>query len=181
MPLTIQIPERELYDEANNQFIDLPAKKLVLEHSLISISRWEAKWHKPFFSRTQKTKQEMTDYISCMVIGQEPDPLILEGLTRKNVQEINDYLNNTMTATTINSKNRRSSREIITSELVYCWMTQLNIPFDPCEKWHINRLMTLIEVCAIKSEPPKKMSKGAIMRQNHSLNQARRAAYGTRG
>lgn len=181
MPLTILIPERELYDPVNNQFIDLPVKKLVLEHSLISISRWEAKWHKPFFSNKKKTKQESNDYICCMVIGQEPDPLILEGLTNKNVKDIQDYMSNPMTATTINNQNRRPSREVVTSELIYCWMTQLNIPFDPCEKWHINRLMRLIEVCAIKSEPPKKMSKGAIMRQNHSLNQARRAAYGTRG
>lgn len=180
MPLTITIPERELYDETTSRFIELKARTVTLEHSLLSISKWESKWHKPFFSNTKKSREEMIDYIRCMTISGSADPMQYYGLTKRNYKEIMDYIQDPMTATTIKDQDRKKSREIITSELIYYWMTALSIPFS-CEKWHINRLLMLIEVASIKSQPPKNMSKGAVMRQNHALNAARRAKHGIRG
>ena len=180
MPITVTIPERELYDEANNQFIEVKSKTITLEHSLLSISKWESKWHKPFFSDNQKTKEEMLDYFRCMTISGTIEPKLYYGLSKQNVKEITDYIADSMTATTIKRTDKKKNKEIITSEVIYYWMVAFNIPFS-CEKWHINRLLTLIEIANIKNQPQKKMSKSAIMRQNHSLNQARRAKYNTKG
>lgn len=180
MPITVTIPERELFDEVNNEFIEIKQKTLTLEHSLLSISKWESKWHRPFFSNKEKTKKEMIDYVRCMTISGGGDPNVYYGLTQNNWQDIKEYIKDPMTATTINRRDQKIGREIVTSEIIYYWMVSLNIPFS-CEKWHINRLMTLIEVASIKNQPSKKMSKSAIMRNNHALNAARRAQYGTKG
>lgn len=181
MPIRITIPKREYYDSENNEFVDVPETVLVLEHSLLSLTKWECKWHKPYLSRDEKTKEEVLDYIRCMSIGKEVDPNIFNFLTVSEINKIMDYIKDPMTATTITQKDKKVSREIITNELIYYWMTELNIPFDPCQKWHLNRLFTLIEVCAIKKQPPKKMSKKDIMRRNSALNAQRRARHGTRG
>lgn len=181
MPITIIVPERELYDEANNRFIDVHKTVLNLEHSLISISKWEAKWHKAYLSPKPKTREEKIDYVRCMTLNTNVDSSVYFGLTRSNWKDIERYISDPMTATTINRMNSKSSREIVTNELIYYWMAELGIPFQPCEKWHINRLLTLIEVASIKKQPPKKMSPSAIARQNRSLNAARRAKHHTRG
>lgn len=181
MPLTITIPGKELYDPAANKFIIIKEKTIQLEHSLLSIARWESKWHKPFLSRDEKTKEEMLDYVRCMTLTQNVDPKAYYALGRSNMEKILEYIQDPSTATTIKKRDMRPSREIITNELVYYWMTALNIPFDPCEKWHFQRLMTLIEVCSIKQQPSKKIPHGEAARQRASLNAARRAKYGTRG
>lgn len=188
MPLIISVPQQELYDESTNTIIEVPPKKLVLEHSLVSISKWEAKWHKPYLPHPNstkksaaKTKEELRDYVRCMTIGDNVDPMVYMGLTRKNYATIEKYINDPMSATTINQTNQKRGSDIVTSELIYYWMTALSIPFQPCEKWHLNRLLKLIEVCAIKNQPPKKMSQRSIANRNHSLNAARRAKHHSRG
>jgi len=182
MPIPITIPGRELYDEANNRFIDIPTTTVVLEHSLISLSKWEAKWHKAYLTDKKKTKEEVTDYYRSMVVGQKPvDPLVFLCLTRKNRQDIENYINDPMTATTFSRQNAKGRREIITNELIYYWMAELGIPFQPCEKWHLNHLLTLINVASIKRQPSKKMSPSSIAKRNHALNAARRKQHGTRG
>lgn len=188
MPLPILIPARELFDEKTSRIIEIPSKKLILEHSLVSISRWESKWHKPYLpqpgipkAEQQRSKEQLIDYVRCMTIDGNVDPLVYRGLTSKNFRDIKAYIEDPHTATVISKMNKAGGRDIITNELIYCWMTQLNIPFQPCEKWHLNHLMSLIEVCAIKSQPSKKMSPKEVMRRNHSLNAARRAKYNTRG
>lgn len=181
MPLTIVVPGSELFDSSTGEFIETKETKLVLEHSLLSIAKWESKWHKPYLSRDQKTGEEALDYIRCMTLNGPIDPNVYKALTRSNIDAITSYINDSMTATTFKKENRKLSREIITNEIIYYWMTALNIPFDPCQKWHLSRLMTLIEVCSIKSQPPKKMSKADTMRQNHALNAKRRAKYHTHG
>lgn len=183
MPISITIPERELYDSENNRFIDIPRTTLILEHSLLSISKWESKWHKAWLTSEKKTGEEAIDYIRCMTVNQNVNPLVYLALTKANQKAIEAYINDPMTATTISNQknNKKNSREIITSELIYYWMCELGIPFQPCEKWHINRLLMLIEVASIKKQPDKKMSKAATMRQNHSLNAARRAKHHTKG
>ena len=180
--LHITIPERELFDEANSEFILVKEQSLVMEHSLISISKWEAKWKKPYFSE-DKTTEEILDYFRCMLVSpQKVDPNVFRTLDSETLNTIKDYISDPMTATTISQNSQpRRNREIVTSEIIYYWMIAQNIPIE-FEKWHINRLLTLIRVCSIKNDPnKKKMSKSAIARQNHAINKARRAKYGTRG
>ena len=179
--LTISIPERELFDEASGEFINVKAQNLVLEHSLVSISKWEAKWCKPFISKDQRTNEEVMDYVRCMTITPNVDPMVYKVLTPENLKTINEYIDAPMTATWFSEdKNRKINREVITSELIYYWMVALQIPFE-CQKWHLNRLLTLVRICNIKNQPPKKMSKRDIMSRNRSLNAARRAASGSKG
>jgi hypothetical protein len=181
VPLTIVIPGKDFYDQKTNRFITIKTQKLSLEHSLLSISKWEARWHKPYLSRDEKSEEENLDYIRCMCLTEPSDPNVFLGLTRQNVKDIADYISNPMTATTFNNRDKKPSREIITSELIYFWMANFRIPFDPCQKWHLNRLMTLIEIASIKNQPAKKMSTRDILKQNSALNAARRAKYGSRG
>lgn len=180
--LLITIPANEVYDETHGEFITIKETKLQLEHSLISLSKWESKWCKPFLSETPKTSEENVDYVRCMTINQGVDPNVYYGITPAQIKEISDYINAPMTATWFSEdkKNAKKNKEVITNELIYYWMVALQIPFE-CEKWHINRLLTLIRVCNIKNEPPKKMSKHDLMSRNKSLNAARRAAAHSRG
>lgn len=170
-----------MFDPNTKRFITVKTQKLVLEHSLISISKWESKWHKAYLSREPKTNEENIDYIRCMCLTQNVDPNVFYALDQKSAKIISDYISDPMTATTFRQENKRPSREIITNELIYFWMTQFGIPFDPCEKWHFNRLMTLINVAAIKNQPSKKMGKKDILSRNAALNAQRRAKLGSLG
>lgn len=176
--LTVVIPETELYDEVLNEFTIVKEQKLVLEHSLVSVSKWESKWHKPFFDRKEKTNEEAIDYVRCMSIN-PIDPIVLKCINSRVMAKINAYIEDPMTATTIKSQ-PSGSREVITAEIIYYWMVALNIPFE-CQKWHLNRLLTLINVCSIKNKPSKKMNPREVMSRNASLNAARRKALHTRG
>lgn len=176
--LTLTIPKTELYDEIQNEFKFIKEQKLVLEHSLVSLSKWESKWHKPFLSKEDKTIEETIDYIRCMTVN-SVDPDVYLCINRDHISKVNEYIADPMTATTISEKGP-ASREIITSEIIYYWMVALQIPFE-CQKWHLNRLLTLINVCSIKNKPPKKMSQKAVMSRNAALNASRRKALHTRG
>ena len=171
----------EIFDDAKQEFITPDTKILQLEHSLISLSKWESKWCKPFFGKEEKTPEETIDYIKCMTITQNVNDEIYSHLTRDNIMQVNKYIEAPMTATTFpKSKNSKGSREIITSELIYYWMITLNIPSE-YQKWHLNRLLTLIQVCNVKNEPAKKMSNKEIMNRNRALNAARKKKLNTRG
>ena len=179
--LQITVSADELWDEAKGEFIPVKEQTLQLEHSLISLSKWESKWCKSFFSKKEKTYEETIDYIKCMTLTQNVKPNVYLNLSRENIDEINKYIEAQMTATVFSEDHmRKSSRETITSELIYYWMIALNIPFE-CQKWHLNRLLTLIRVCEIKNTPPKKMSRREIMSRNAALNAARRKQLNTRG
>ncbi len=171
----------EQWDEKTEQFIEPEYLTLQLEHSLDSLSKWESKWHKPFLSKERKTVEETMDYIKCMTVTENVDPHVYDFLTSENLTAVNDYIGDPMTATTISeNKNAKPNREIVTSELVYYWMIALQIPFE-CQYWHLNRLLTLIKVCNIKNQPPKKMSKRDIMSRNAALNAARRKQLNSKG
>lgn len=178
--LSIKVPASEKYDEARNLFIYTRDYTLQLEHSLVSISKWEAKWCKPFLSKNEKTEEEILDYIRCMTLTQNvPDDVYL-ALSSENIEAIKNYISAPMTATTFSNVNTPPSREVLTAELIYYWMIYFNIPFE-CRKWHINTLLTLIRVCTIKNAPSKKMSTKELHARNTSLNQARRAALHSTG
>ena len=178
--LRIVIPGQELWDEEKQEFINTKEQVLQLEHSLISLSKWEAKWCKVFLSKQEKTAEETIDYIKCMTITPNVDPEVYTRLTKENIKEIEDYIAAPMTATYFSANDNKPSREQVTSELIYYWMIALTIPFE-CEKWHLNRLLTLIKVCNIKNQPPKKMGKREIMSRNAALNAARRKQLNTKG
>ena len=181
--LTIKIPPGEIFDEKTSKFIKVNGATLQLEHSLVSISKWEAKWHKIFLDeQTSKTEEESLDYIKCMTLTQNVDPLVYYAIDRDNMDKINAYIKNPMTATTFDEQQLKKmtmgkpkQNEKMSSELIYYWMIAAQIPFE-CQKWHLNRLLTLIRVCGIKSEPPKKMSKADVADRYRKTNAARRAA-----
>lgn len=131
-------------------------------------------------TKEPKTAAETIDYIKCMTITQNVNPKVYNSLTAENIEQINNYIDEPMTATTFSETNNTRSREIITSELIYYWMFSLNIPME-CQKWHLNRLLTLIRVCNIKNAPPKKMSRRDIMSRNAALNAARRKKLNSKG
>lgn len=172
--LEINVPAGEFWDEANNQFINTKETVLKLEHSLVSLSKWESKWCKPFLGKEQKTSEELLDYVKCMTLTQNVDDNVYLALSNNNIEKIKKYIEEPHSATTIRENpNAPKSHEIITSELIYYWMISLGVPFE-CQKWHLNRLLTLIRVCSIKNQPPKKMSQRQLMSRNSALNAARR-------
>lgn len=179
--LTIEIGGNEYYDERQGRFVQPPKRKLRLEHSLRSVARWESKWNVPFLSDKQKTREQTLDYIACMVVDGHDVSDVLPYVTNSQVEQVNEYIGATMTATTItHRKPKRPSREIITAEIIYFWMIQLGIPFE-CEKWHLNRLLMLVEVCNVKGSPQKKMSRKEQLAQQRALNESRLASLHTRG
>lgn len=179
--LQIVIPAKEFWDDAKQEFVTIEEQTLQLEHSLVSLAKWEAKWHKPFLSKDEKTFEETIDYIKCMTLNKNVKPEVYLSLTRANLTTINDYIADPMTATTFSDdKKQKHNKDIITAEIIYHWMIALEIPSE-YQKWHLNRLLTLIRVCNIKNEPPKKMSKKDLASRNHALNMARRKQLNTNG
>ena len=180
--LEITIPGTEEWDEDKEEFITTKETTLRLEHSLVSLSKWESRWGKPFLDSEDKTIEETLDYIRCMTLTQNVDPNVYYGLTSENVKQVEAYILAPMTATTISRHNNKTfgPKETITSELIYYWMIALNIPFE-CQKWHLNRLITLIEVCNIKNSPPKKLSRNELLMRNTELNAQRRKALNSKG
>lgn len=178
--LKITVPDWELWDESKEEFIQVKGRALQLEHSLVSISKWESKWGKAFLSEQKKTFEETVDYVKCMTLTQNVDPELYNHLTLDNISAINRYIEAPMTATSFTGGQGGRSRETVTSELIYYWMIALNIPFE-CQKWHLNRLLALVRVCSIKNQPPKSRSRRAIAQQNTALNAARRKRLNTRG
>lgn len=180
--LQITIPETELFNNSTQTFDTVKAQTLQLEHSLISVAKWESKWKKPFLSDKVRNIEESIDYIKCMTLTQNVNQACYENIPQSLFTDITAYIDDSMTATSFsNGGSGRSSRsQTITAEIVYYWMISFNIPFE-CQKWHLNRLMTLIQVCSIKQENPKKMSKQRILQENKATNEARRKELNTSG
>lgn len=181
--LRIVVPESADWDEGKEMFVNHTKEQtLQLEHSLVSLSKWESKWCKPFLGKDPKTTEETIDYVRCMTLTQNVDPAVYRHLTNKNIEEINRYIEAPMTATWFSEdKNRKPNRDVITSEVIYYWLIIHNIPFE-CQKWHLNRLLTLIRVCDAKSNTSnKKMSTKELIRRNAELNAARRKKFNTKG
>ena len=174
--LKITIPGQEFWDEEKEEFVQTASTTLQLEHSLIALSKWESKWHKPFLGKEKKTVEETLDYIRCMTLTQNVNPDVYKTITNDVINEVTAYIDDSMTATWFSDKDKTSpSREVVTAEVIYYWMVTLNIPFE-CQKWHLNRLLTLIKVCNAKNSPPKKRSKREIAQEHAAINAARRKA-----
>jgi len=178
--LQITIPPVELFDEAKKEFVWSKSYELQLEHSLVSLSKWESTWGKAFLTKGEKTSEETMDYIRCMTVSQNIDPVAYTLISQVNIDKITQYIDHPMTATKINQDKGTTNKDIITAEIVYHWMITFNIPFE-CQKWHLNRLLTLINVCNIKNQPQKKVNRKDILSKRNSLNEARKAQYKTSG
>lgn len=177
--LQIEVPASDFFDELRGEFVETKPCTLRLEHSLVSLAKWESRWKKPFLSRDAKTHDELVDYVRCMTIDQNVDPMVYHALSQSTLSKIVAYCEEMMTATTIRQINKAPSREIMTAEVIYYYMIALGIPFE-CQRWHLSRLLTLIQVCNAKNSPVK-MSKRDILEQNRKLNAARRKKTGSRG
>lgn len=181
--LQIKVPMGELmWDRKKQEFVEPEYRILTLEHSLVSLSKWESKWCKPFLDEKRKlTTEESIDYIRCMTLTQNVPPDTYSHLTQENMDEVSEYIAASKTATWFNEEKKGGrNKEIVTSELIYYWMIALNIPME-CQKWHLSRLLTLVRVCNIKNAPPKKMSKRATASKYAALNAARRQQYNSKG
>lgn len=179
--LQITVPSSERWDEAKEEFVYTDGQTLQLEHSLVSLSKWESKWCKPFLSSKNLSDEEILDYIQCMTVTPNVQPEVYFGLTTENLSQVLQYINAPMTATTFREDNNgKRNREVITAEIIYYSMVAYGIPFE-CETWHLNRLLTLIRVCKIKNEPPKKRSSKDIMSEYAAINAARRKAHNSKG
>lgn len=179
--LTIIIGEEELFDESTNEFISNGGQVVELEHSLISLSKWESIHQKPFLSSGEKTPDEILSYILCMIISPVGNSEILLQLTQDNLDRINAYIESKESATTFGMMPDHKGRgETITSELIYYWLTAFNIPWE-AETWHLNRLFSLIRICNVKNSKPKKMSASEVAARNRELNARRKAELGTKG
>lgn len=180
--LTITVGAAEVFDESTGEFSTHGGVELQLEHSLVSLSKWESKHEKPFLGELSKTPEETLDYIRCMVLGPIPPGDFLHKLSKENYEAINEYLGRKMTATWFYEAPGapKTRREVVTAELIYYWMTVFHIDFE-CQYWHLNRLFTLIRICNLKQETPKKMSRAQISARNKALNDQRKAQLGTKG
>lgn len=178
--LTITIPSVELFDDENQTFIFTKEQTLQLEHSLVSLSKWESETNKPFLSKETKTTKETIHYIKCMTITKNVSDEVYNYINDSIITQVKKYIEVDMTATVFSKQDKTINREIITAEIIYYWMIALNIPFE-CQKWHLNRLLTLINVCNLKNAPPKKMGKNEVLSRNAQLNAARKKSLNTKG
>lgn len=178
--LEITIPETELFDGVET-FIHVKEQTLRLEHSLVSLSKWESKWRKPFLSKKKRTTEESIDYVRCMTLTQNVDPSVYRAITPAILRKVDAYIDDPMTATTFSNLEKGDpNRPIVTAEIIYYWMICHSIPFE-CQKWHLNRLLTLINVCNAKSKKPKKISQSEQIALNRKINEANKKKWNTRG
>lgn len=180
--LKIIVPGDEAFDERTSELTTIGDVVLELEHSLVSLSKWESEFEKPFLEQQDKTVKEILGYVKAMTLTPNVAEEVWGRLTEENITAINDYIDAKMTATIFfdDPGAPKTKREIITAEIVYYWMVSFNIPFE-CQYWHLNRLFTLIRVCSMKAEKPKKMSKGEVARRQREMNAQRKARLGTKG
>lgn len=178
--LTITVPAVDAFDEETNEFISSDETTLRMEHSLVSLSKWESKYEKPFLADSEKTTEETLDYIQMMCLDTDVPPEVFSRIPAEAYEQVNKYISAKMTATWFAEEPRKGAQEVITAEVIYYWLIALTIPFE-CQHWHLNRLLTLVRVCNNKNAPPKKMSKNDLAKRNHMINKQRKAQLKTSG
>lgn len=175
--LELHISETELWDPVSEKFLLVKEQSLPLEHSLLSISKWEEKWHKPMplINNERLSGDEFLDYVRCMTISRNPDPLVYRCITAREVEAIMAYINDPHTATWFgNEKSGGNDKRPLTTELIYHLMFAFGVSKE-CEKWHLNRLMTQLRVEYEESKPSKKKTPAEIAERHRMLNAKRRA------
>lgn len=178
--LKIQTPAIEAFDNRSQRFISIKSQELVLEHSLLSVTKWECKWKKPFLGKAHKTREETIDYIKCMTINHVDDDSVYECLTQENIDEITDYIHDPMSATKFRNESGDNNRRVMTNEVIYDLMFCYGIPKE-CERWHLNRLITLIRVASERNKKPSKKSKQELAREYADINERNKKFFNTKG
>lgn len=180
MAKRIVIPPVDGWDVKRNRFVYFGGATIMIEHSLVSLKKWEQKWHIPFLSKKEKTIEQVKDYIRCMTITQNVDDIVYEFLTEENYREIYEYIEDPMTATWFSDDKgfKPLNQRVLTNEVIYCYMFALNIPME-CQKWHLNSLITLIKVCNEENKPKKKSKPNDLYKKFNEINDARHAKYGS--
>ena len=175
MPIRLHIDAKRGWDYGKEEFVEVKEHDVELEHCLLAIARWESKWKKPFFTDNH-TRDEWLDYIRCMALDTEEDEYMPKALTSTQLKAVFEYINDSKTATWFAPQSSPPSDGTqMTSELAYYYMAQVPLPFDICERWHLSRLVTILKIASIKSQPDKKMTSDQIARQNRELNRSRHA------
>lgn len=181
--IEIVVPDSEFWDSEKEEFFRVKGCVIRMKHSLLSISKWEMKWKKPFLHpKYVMTDEELKDYYKCMTITQNVNPYVYECITPEDRKRIAQYIETPMSAYAPMDKKKGGAKRSIVSERIYYWMTAYNIP-QAYEKWHLSRLLNLLDIAndANSAENNKKIPTSEVFRQNHSLNQARRKALNSRG
>lgn len=181
--LRLKVVTDEGFNDETQQFVDVMSFDLELEHSLVSLSKWEEIWEVPFLGNQEKTKEQTLSYIMCMDLLGNFTQEIFPHLKADQFLQITEYIDAKKTATTVTERPGPPSTQIVTSELIYYWMIALNIPVE-FETWHLNRLLMLIKVCNIqnsKGDPKNRMSSSEAAAQRRALNDQRRREFGSRG
>lgn len=180
MPCDIFIPKQDLWDDTRGEFIPIGEDTtLTLEHSLVSLSKWESRWHKPFLSPEEKTKEEMYDYFRCMILNEKFDNNIVYAFTAADIKKVENYMEESQTATTFPEEKSKEpqSNELMTSELIYYYLGQMQCPFIPTETWHLSRVLTLIRVASFKNKPEKKLGKKEALQQCEDINERNKRIF----
>lgn len=179
--IRIVIEGIEVFNDEDQTFDTIDGAVLDLEHSLISLSKWESKHQKPFLSSGERTREEVFDYLKAMIVTPNVDPDVLNHCSPEDLESIQKYIDSTQSATTFGTMpERRGPGEVITSELIYYWMVAYSIPSE-YQYWHLNRLFALIRICNIKNSKPTKVSRTEIAKRNREINEQRKAQYNTSG
>jgi hypothetical protein len=178
--LRLEVRTAQGFNQETNEFVSLESFALELEHSLVSLSKWESKFKKPFLSPGTKSDEELRDYVRLMTLTPNVPEEIYRKLSEGNISSIDEYINDTMTATWFREKPAAESRRPVTAELIYYWMIALGVPFE-CQHWHLNKLFTLIRVCSDQQKPPEKLSNAELAQRNRAENARRRAELGSSG
>lgn len=185
--LQLTIPGQRYWDEENEVFVYPETVVLELEHSLVTLSKWESEFEKPFLSKDEKTAEEIFRYIQIMNQTPNTSPDVFQYLTEENVREINDYISAKTTATWFNDPppgSQPPNREVITAELIYYWMISVEMPIEPFQNWHLNRLFTLLRVFSVKNGKNQKMNpeeKKNWLSERERLNELRKKQMGSDG
>lgn len=183
--IQLEIEGSEFFNETKQEFYYTNPCVVMLEHSLLSVAKWESKWKKPFLSSRKDdvlTNAALYDYFRCMEVEPCIESMWPVSLSPSQYQKLLKYIDEEQTATKFYSykKDKTLSRQTITSELIYYWMASLNIPFE-CERWHLSRLLTLIHIASVKGQTGKKMTQKETMQMYAELNEKRKRQYNTRG
>ena len=186
--IQIVVPKSEVFDNTNQIFRRVTKETtLQLEHSLISLQKWEARWHTPFLVKKGKTLEQTIDYIRCMCLTPNVKEDVFYCIPKSEMTRIANYIDDPMTATTVTTRGKgpgpKKKNKIVTAEVIYYWMISLNIP-NEYRKWHLNQLLMLIRVINAENasnDPNNKRKKHEVLADYRAINEANKKRFNTKG
>lgn len=179
MPLTIHIPETELWDETREVFVHVKEQTLTLEYSLVNVSKWESRWQKIFLSPEEKTEEQKRDFVYCMICNENTDPNVIYAFTEEDFKKVDRYISTSQSAAIIPEEktNEPKSNELLSTDLIYYYLAQMQVPYIPTQDWHLSRVMSLIRIGSFKNKPEKKLNKQEAVAQVESINERNKRLF----